>query len=276
MKKILFPTDFSDIANNAYVHALELAKVVKAELILLHTFEIPIINNEYYPENYQDLFDSLELSKFEKFKDEIPKLRAIAEERKLEHIPISHRLMEGDLISNIKDCIEADKIDFVVMGTSGRTGWTDFFFGTVTGDVLHTVSVPVLSVPINAKYNKLEKIGFTTRFREKDKVALQEVLTFAKKTNAKVHCLYVKTRYSDISNEKIAEWEKEFEHEPVMFFVLPNDEVKESIIEFIDHQDIDVLAMKTYKKSFFVDLFTSSFTENMSKSIDIPVLVLHE
>ncbi len=276
MKKILFPTDFSEVANNAFVYALELAKIVKADLILLHTFELPIISNEYYPDNYQDLFDSLELSKFEKFKDEIPKLRAIAEERKLEHIAISHRLMEGDLISNINDCIKKDAIDFVVMGTSGASGWSDFFFGTITGDVLHTVSVPLLSIPKDAKYHKIEKIGFTTRFRQKDKNALRDVIAIAKKTNAIVHCLYVKTKYSDITNDSIADWENEFEHEPVFFFVIPNDDVKESIIEFIDHNNIDILAMKTYKKSFFVDLFTTSFTEKMSKNIDIPVLVLHE
>ena len=39
MKKILFPTDFSEVANNAFVHALGLAKVLHADLVLLHTFE---------------------------------------------------------------------------------------------------------------------------------------------------------------------------------------------------------------------------------------------
>nr|MBP8885853.1 universal stress protein [Flavobacterium sp.] len=33
MKKILFPTDFSEVATNAFVHALEFAKIVQAELV---------------------------------------------------------------------------------------------------------------------------------------------------------------------------------------------------------------------------------------------------
>jgi len=37
MKRILFPTDFSDVANNALDHAIGLAKLVHGELILLHT-----------------------------------------------------------------------------------------------------------------------------------------------------------------------------------------------------------------------------------------------
>jgi hypothetical protein len=32
MKKILLPTDFSEVANNAFVHALELANKFKADL----------------------------------------------------------------------------------------------------------------------------------------------------------------------------------------------------------------------------------------------------
>ena len=86
MKKILFPTDFSEVANNAFVHALGLAKLVHGELILLHTYELPIIDNQFAPQNYQVLFDSLELSNFEKFKDEVPKLRAIAEAHHFENI----------------------------------------------------------------------------------------------------------------------------------------------------------------------------------------------
>lgn len=117
-KKILFPTDFSEVANNAFVHALEFAKIVQGEIILLHTFELPVFDNQFFPENYAVINDSLELSQFDIFKDEIPKLRAIAEERHLEKIKMTHRLMDGDLLFNVKKAIKEDKIDFVVMGTS--------------------------------------------------------------------------------------------------------------------------------------------------------------
>ena len=66
------------------------------------------------------------------FKDEIPKLRTIAIERNLEDIVIKHRLMDGDLIYNLKNAVEEDKIDFVIMGTSGVSDWTKFFTGSNT------------------------------------------------------------------------------------------------------------------------------------------------
>lgn len=276
MKKILFPTDFSDSATNAFVHALEFAKIVNAELILLHTFEIPVYDSQFFPENYATIYNSIELAKFEMFKDEIPKLRTIAIERNLEDIVIKHRLMDGDLIYNLKNAVEDDHIDFVIMGTSGISDWTKFFLGSNTSSVISEVKVPVLCIPADAKFKKIKTIGFTTRYREKDKVELRKVLNIAKKTNAKVKSLYVKTSGSDVSDVTIKEWEKEFANENVEFLVLPSDEVKETILDFILYKDIDILTTITHKRSFFESLFESSFTKKIAKEVSVPVLVMHE
>lgn len=276
MKKILFPTDFSETATNAFVHALEFAKIVNGELILLHTFELPVYDPQFFPENYSDLFDSLQLSEFDMFKDEIPKLHAIAEERNLGKIKMSHRLMDGSLLFNIKKAIKEEKIDFIVMGTLGATGWEAFFLGTNTGNVLTAVDVPVLSVPLEAKFKKIETIGFTTCYRAKDKKALKDVLEIAKKTNAKVRCLYVKTNNSDVPETTIKHWEEEFAKEPVQFSVIPSDDVQDTILDFILFKDLDVLAMLTYKRNFFVELFKPSLTQKFSNTLDIPVLAMHE
>lgn len=276
MKKILFPTDFSEAASNAFVHALEFAKIVNAELILLHTFEIPVYDSQFFPENYAAIYSSIELAKFETFKDEMPKLKAIAAERNLEDIVIKHRLMDGDLLYNLKNVVAEDNIDFVIMGTNGISDWTTFFLGSNTSSVISGVEVPVLCVPIDVKFKKIKTIGFTTRYREKDKKELRKVLKIAHKTNAKVRSLYVKTTTSDVSMETIKEWESEFAGENVEFLVLPSDEVKETIIDFILFKDIDILTTITHKRSFFESLFDSSFTKKITKEVSIPVLVMHD
>lgn len=276
MKKILVPTDFSEVANNAFVHALELASKVDAELLLLHTYELPIVDNQFFPENYQTIFDSLEMAQFEKFKELVPKLHSIAEERKLQHIKFSHIIMDGDLVYNIKECISKEGIDMVVMGTSGATGWKEVFIGTNTGEVISSVNVPVLCIPAVANFNYIKNIGFTTRFREKDKAALTNTIEIAKLTHSKVKCLYVQTDSSDIVDDKITYWEEEFKNDPIQFFVIPNDDVTTTILDFITNQEIDVLAMVRHKRNFFVNLFETSLAEKMSYNSEIPILVLHE
>jgi nucleotide-binding universal stress UspA family protein len=276
MKKILFPTDFSKAATNAFVHALEFAKIVHGELVLLHTFELPVYDSQFVPDNYNLIYDSVQLAQFDMFKEEIPKLNAIAAERNLDQIKMSHRLMDGSLLYNIKKAIKEEKIDFIVMGTTGATGWEAFFLGTNTGSVLTAVDVPVLSVPLEAEFKKIETIGFTTRFRAKDKKALKDVLKIAKKTNAKVRCLYVKTNNSDVTEATIKEWEEEFAAEPVQFSIIPSDDVQDTILDFILFKEIDVLAMLTYKRNFFVELFKPSLTQKFSNRLDIPILAMHE
>ena len=276
MKKILFPTDFSDAATNAFVHALEFAKIVNAELILLHTFEIPVYDSQFFPENYATIYSSLELAKFEMFKDEIPKLRTIAVERNLQDIVIKHRLMDGDLLYNLKNAVAEDQIDFVIMGTTGVSDWTKFFLGSNTSSVISGVEVPVLCVPADANFKRIKTIGFTTRYREKDKKELKKVLKIAGKTNAKVKSLYVKTSGSDVSNETIKEWENEFANENIEFLVLPSDEVKETILDFILYKDIDILTTITHKRSFFEGIFDSGFSKKITKEVSIPVLIMHE
>lgn len=276
MKKILFPTDFSNVANNAFVHALGLAKLVHGELILLHTYELPIIDNQFAPQNYKEVFDSLEFANLDKFKDETPKLRQLAIENNCEHIKMSHMLMDGDLMYNVKEIIKEENIDFVVMGTSGASGWKEMFLGTNTGEAIANLSVPVLSIPESAKFSKIETIGFTTRFREKDKEALSNVIKIAKSAGIMVKCLYVETKNSDNTDATYKDWEEHFKQDPVQFFIIPNDKVNETIEEFITHQNIDVLTMLTYKRNFFQWMFTTSFTEKMSYHCNIPILALHE
>ena len=273
MKRILFPTDFSEAATNAYLHALEFAKIVQGELVLLHAFDMPVFDNQFFPENYMVIYESVELSQFEMFKEEIPKLRAIAEEHHLDTVKMTHRLMDGNLLYNINKSIKEDKIDYVVMGTEGASGWSEFFSGTNVGSVIEDVDVPILCIPVDAKFKKTETIGFTTRFRNKDKKALKKTLKLAKMADAVVKCLYVKTSKSDVPKDTSKTWEKEFENEPIEFFVIESDEVKETILDFILYQEIHILTMVTYKKSFFEGLFHSSLTKKFANNFDIPILV---
>lgn len=272
MKKILFPTDFSEVANNAFVHALEFAKMVHGELVLMHSFELPIYDNQFFPENYAAIYDSVELSEFEMFKNEIPKLRAIAELHHLDKIKMSHRLKDGDLVSAIKESIADDAIDYLVIGTSGATGWESFFMGTNASSIITDAGIPVYCVPSNASFQKIDTIGFTTRFRPKDKKALQTVLQLAHKAKAKVKCLYVKTSNSDVSNATIAEWKEEFKSEPIDFYIIEDDDIQVIITDFIMYKEVDVLIMLTYKRGFFEGLFHTSLTKKLATDFEIPIL----
>lgn len=275
MKRILFPTDFSEIATNAFIHALQFAKAMQAEIIVLHSYELLAFDEHFFHENYSMIYDSVELSQFDMFKEEVPKLHKMAQDLNADQTKMTHRLMEGKLVDTVKKAIVEDEIDFVVMGTSGITSWDAFFVGSNSGSVIIGIEVPMLCVPLAATYRPIKNIGFTTRYRNKDKKPLSTVLEIAKKLNAKVKCLYVKSSTSDVPSETIGLWEKEYDGEPVSFDIVISDKIKETVLDFVSTNKIDVLTMLTYKRGFFEGLFVPSYGKKFQHDIDIPILAIH-
>lgn len=276
MKRILFPTDFSTIANNAFLYALKMADFLEAEIVLLHTFDLPIIDNAEMPMNFKEIYDTLEVQQMATFKDHIPNLKIIASYNNLEHIKLSHVLKSGDLIYAMNESIVEKNISLVVMGTSGTSNWFETLLGSNAGEAITMLPVPVLSIPIEAQYQKIKTIGFTTLYREKDFIALERVMEIASKLGATVKCLYVKKSGSEVTEEQILAWEARCNHWPIQFFVIPHDDVRETIQDFLSNQHIDLLTMLTEKRGFFEDLFSSSLTQKLSYKLDIPIMALHE
>ena len=276
MKRIIVPVDFSNVAESAFTFALEIASRYKAELLLFHNFEVPVVESQFFPVNYMDVYSSLEMAEFDFFKDKVAELRKIAEDKNLSHVAMSHILTDGDLLYNLKDVIQREKIDFVVMGTSGADNWFENLVGTNTGSLILDVNVPVLTIPENTKFKEIQTVGFTTRFRDKDQIALESVLKFSKTFNSKVKCLYVKTENSDVSEETIDKWITKFTANNVQFYIVYDDDVEGAVNDFLVSQEIDVLAMLTYKRSFFQKIFHSSMTKKMAQNLTIPVLAFHE
>ena len=85
MKKILFPTDFSENSLHAFVYALHMAKKLHAEILTMHVFPIDLNVFSEYSAILSENYDINEWSDFENYKSEVPKLRQLAEKRQAFH-----------------------------------------------------------------------------------------------------------------------------------------------------------------------------------------------
>ena len=276
MKRILFPTDFSDASIKAFIYALKLADAFQAEVITLHAYELPQLHYGGLPHTLKEVYDTIELESFENYKDQIPMLRDIAEKHNLGHVKISNILKHGDLIWTIKDVVKNEHIDYVVMGTKGATGLKETFLGSNAGSVVTEVNAYVITVPEESEYNGINNIVFTTRFNEDDKKALKKVLELAKMFGAKVHCLYVKTKKTNVNDVIIQDWKFLFKDDAVEFHIIENEDVQQTILNFTNAYEIDLLAMLNYKRGFFEELFRQSLTQKLSYHLQVPLLAIHE
>lgn len=275
MKKILFPTDFSKSSSNAYKYALQLASHLEAEVVALHVYEMPVIDYVNTPAYLLDVYNTVELASFENYKSHIPELKRLAADFGMESVPVSSVLLEGDLVPTILDMVKEQHFDFIVMGTKGATGMKETFFGTSTASVMTDTEAIVLAVPEESAYKNIEKIVFTTRFREKDLSALKKLLTFADAFGAQVDCLYIKTKNSDLKEVVLADWRHVFRENKLTFHIIESDAVEESILEFLDGHHTDLLALLNHKRSFFEGIFKTSLTKKLAFHSKIPILAFH-
>lgn len=133
-KKILFPTDFSHSSDWGLSHATALAKESGSTLIIAHVEEPPAAYGGgvmYYgiPEP-----DNKALTRM--LSDVKPTDPSVKYE---------HRLIIGDPATEIVRLAEDEKVDYVVMGTHGRTGLSRLLMGSVAEAVVRRAPCPVLT-----------------------------------------------------------------------------------------------------------------------------------
>lgn len=276
MKKILFPTDFSDVSNNAFIYALHLADSINAEIITMHAYQLPQANYINVSEYLHEIYDVTELSNFENYKDEVPILRSIAEENNLGHIKISHALLLGNLIPEIQKITKKENIDFVVMGTKGATGLKETFLGTVATKVMNDVKATVLAIPEHCKYQPIKKILFVTQFRTEDVEALKKVMALATVFEAHIDCLRVLVSPQTAKSDNQEEWEQIIMDHDIILHSISGNDVEGIVLNFIDLHKINMVVMHVYHRNFFEKLFKVSLSKKLAFHVDVPILAIHE
>ena len=134
LKKILAPTDFSELSVRGVRYACELAKDVGAEVTILNvvTVDESGINKGEMGEHKQRLDEFVAKN----VADVSANLR------------ISKLVDAGQAYVAIIDCAENERIDLIVMSSHGRSGLSRMLIGSVTDKVLRGASCPVLVVPL--------------------------------------------------------------------------------------------------------------------------------
>ncbi|HVV48224.1 MAG TPA: universal stress protein [Polyangia bacterium] len=144
-KRILVATDFSEASDEAFGHALELAKLTGATLELVHVLELG--DSSQFPYgliNYVGNPGALAA-----FVDR--ELAVRAERATAAGLRCYTRMLEGGASQEIVREAREARADFVVLGTHGRRGLAHALLGSVAERVVQHAGCPVLTVPFSKK-----------------------------------------------------------------------------------------------------------------------------
>lgn len=263
MKKILVPTDFSTYAQNALNYAIELAKEMNAAIHLLHTYVV---------HSSADMLISIERYIREDTEKMMQDHIKWIDKEWPEHPKIVSKIIKGNSIPVIAGV--SNDYDLVVMGTQGASKFKDIFLGSTTSGVCKATETPVLAIPENSIYRPVKTIVLAVDdYEVTDRKVLAPLVTLAKVHDAKVKVFHTDLGEADMGVDPIVGmYLKGLNYS---FHYAPSaGKINESIDNFIEENQADMLCMIGRKRARINEVFHRSVTKREVFHTQIPLLIL--
>ena len=273
MKTILVPIDFSSTSLNATSYALEYAKQVGGKLMLIHAFQQPLI----YP-----LYQGIEISP-EGLREIRKKELGLLASQLSELAPlikVEYMMFDGDLVDVLSSLTDAMQAAFIVMGITGAGKLKERYIGSNTLAVAKICRVPVLIVPENAVFTRINDIGLTTDFRDVVKTIPDNIVSdLIKSTGARLHILNVDFKNRKWSNDipfQSGLVESMFQQYHPQYHFIDKQDMVEGLNEYAGKFSIELLLVIPQKHNLIEKIFSGSHTKELIFHSDVPVMVMHE
>ncbi len=145
IRRILVPVDLSDCAARVVEHAVGLARIHDARVLLLHVAPAPpglAGDVEIDPAGNGELVEVHDHLRQEAG----PRLEPYLSICSRDEVPARGAVVAGEPAAEILDRAQAWQADIIVMGTHGRKGLARLVLGSVSEEVLRRSDAPVMSI----------------------------------------------------------------------------------------------------------------------------------
>lgn len=266
MKRILIPTDFSPVADNAMDYALDIAAKFKSNLLIYHVYSLQgeLRRNRRHFKNKEPYIEAIEQKMVDfvaKFEDKSSRLG----------LRIDSKVEENSPYFLFKNKITKNAIDLIVMGTKRATRLEKVIYGSAAATALETAEAPVLVVPPGHS-GGIKRIVLATDLDGVSQGSLIPLKKLAAAYHAKVTILRVNTETHtkmDLKDDLPLEGiEREYKEVPLL------KSINDSINDFVEKDQSDLVCMIRREKAFFDSIFKKSVTKTHVYNSDVPFLAL--
>ncbi len=278
MKNILLPTDFSENSLNAIDYAMEFFKDQSCTFYVLNVQK----SSDFLS---ADLVTAApEASVYEAIaSDNKKQLKDLIKTYKLQYLHEKYSFKPifdfDNLVNAINETLEAHKIDLIIMGTNGTTNAREVLFGSNTIRVIRNIKCPVLIIPEEFKFSKIENLLFST-FRSEDFSSdgmsiLKEIIA---RYQPKVTVVELNNNPINVNGKKddtrIKKVLKGIDYNFATVNRIPAAMVISTVTQLLH---INLHAMFLDEKETFLERFIfGSERTKMSYGTSVPLLVLHK
>jgi nucleotide-binding universal stress UspA family protein len=272
--KFLVPTDFSKCARNATEYACELALEVNADIVLLNTFHFRYSDSGFFIDfdlSVKEISEKQMESELDRLTEKFPLIK---------NLNIRTVSEVGGLLENIEIIEENELIDYIIMGTKGRSGWEEILIGSQTASVISNSKTPLIVVPNEAKWKPAKRAAFAVNLDERFTPNEVHFTKQLMQDKAPIHLFHV---YSDVLEMNIKEEEKlqsDFEAKYAgqeVYLDFDYDKSKtDSVEDYLEEIQPDLIVARTKHRTFFQQIFHVSIPKTLSFHAKVPMLILKE
>ncbi len=280
-KKILWSTDFSHPADEAFEWALALAERLGAELLVRHVLvpvEHPLIDEEL-----------IEKAKQERAIEINEKLLQYVKRARDKGLRSNSRVLEGRSWEAIVEESQKEGARLIILGVKGAGALESLFTGSTFSRVVQSSSIPVLGIPPNAGTPRFDRILVPTDLTPPSFKALDLAIKISEHTGSTITLFHVvSTGDIDIPPETLTALEErvfkrcssvlrrkktKVEVKVEVRFSKEGD-IEREIVDFAETSDQSMIFMNSHTRKGILKWLWGNITEKVLRHTFVPVCVV--
>ncbi len=273
IKRILIPFDFSETAELAVEHAVFMARLHKADIMLLHVIESYSFSSaisQAFGKSQKEFEQKIETSANDRLKELTAKLHHDS------GMGVQFRTESGKIYKSIVSVAEEMNADIIVMGTHGVSGFQDFLIGSNTYRVVMSAPCPVISVQTHAKKVGFKNIILPIDNSHSSRQKVKHAVEIAKHYNSVVHIAGMANmsdidlqRRFDVKIHQVKDYLDEHEV-PYTLKMFKGENAASITMDYSTQINADLIIMMTDQEQS--GIFIGNFAQQIINHSKIPVM----
>lgn len=270
---LLAPTDFSRPARNAVNYASEMAKRMKAKLVLFHVYPPPVPVSEIpivIPLPAQS--ETYIVKKLNRIKKDL------LSKRGNKNLDIEVGYACGLPVDEIYLYSLKHKVDFIIMGMQGKSFLKEKLIGSTTTSLIQKCKVPVLSIDRKVRYKSVKRIVFAADNKgNPEPHSLHPISQISSVYKSHIFVLNVVTSptalpgINAIRDKTISKVFRNFDHS---IHQITSVSITGGLSSFITAQHMDMIVMIPHQHTLMERIMAGSQSKEMAFHSTIPLLTL--
>lgn len=278
LNKILIPTELNELSDIVVDFAINLAKQIHINEIVLLNIIIPAhVQTLTASGDAIDANGKLAVQLNDKIMKQHKELiNKQAKRHAVSDVKINPFVRFNTSKSDLNQYMKEFDADLIVSGSRDKFSFLEILFGSSTEKLIRKINNPVIIIKDEPVSSKISEIALAVDIEQEDQDGIEEVIDFSEKLNARLQLVYVITDEKHSAPEAIDSLQKIAKTRKIKDYainVINNHSLEDALQSFVRLQNPDMIALLNQGKGKLHKLIFGSNTEDVLKETEKPVFI---